>query len=181
MPTDSVHAGGYDKVLARFVLGGQKKAASLSSREIDEFCFRRLSVHTINLHDAHLVAFKPNILSGERSNVDHADEICSIGFDRNFEVLCLIHQRCVRYWLSSSGVGFAHKGLDQTRHLIMVPVRECQNKLFTILILVGIFWIVDDQGSTESVWILAFIVGMIPVGARLVKLDDLTLEDGLRN
>jgi hypothetical protein len=63
----------------------------------------------------------------------------------------------------------------------MVPVRECQNKLFTILILVGIFWIVDDQGSTESVWILAFIVGMIPVGARLVKLDDLTLEDGLRN
>lgn len=48
----------------------------------------------------------------------------------------------------------------------MVPVRNGEDKLF--IVFKGGFGIVNHEGSSETVRILAFVVGVIPVGTRLV-------------
>lgn len=52
----------------------------------------------------------------------------------------------------------------------MVPIREGKNPFFVIVSFEGRLGIVDDKCSTETIRILATLVRMVPVCARLVNL-----------
>lgn len=76
-----------------------------------------------------------------------------------------------RTWLCARGVGDTQKFADERRHLLVVPVGERQHQLFIVEIGIGILWVVDDQWPSESIWILAVHVGMVPICAWLSDLD----------
>lgn len=45
----------------------------------------------------------------------------------------------------------------------MVPIRESHGDL--LVKVVGEVWVVDNQWSSETVWVLALCVGVIPVAS----------------
>jgi type III secretory pathway component EscR len=56
---------------------------------------------------------------------------------------------------------------------LVVPVAHDYSKI--VIIFVGLSWGVDEEGSTEAVYILAVIVGMYPVCAPLARRIDRNL------
>lgn len=52
----------------------------------------------------------------------------------------------------------------------MIPVRKSQDDFRVVEVFVWIFVIVNNERTTESIWVLASYVRMIPVGSWLVDL-----------
>lgn len=165
-----IHASNNRKVGGSIVLCGNQDAVALSSGQIDHVGFSGLGVNAVDFHDLHRMAFEPEILPGESSHVDDAEHISLTWLNLDVQILSVIHQGRLGDRLSTSWIGVAYEAGKLTRHLVVIPVRQSQNELFIILVLVWRVRILDDQCTTKAIWILARIMRMIPVGSRLVDL-----------
>jgi hypothetical protein len=172
LATYSIHAGSNGEVLGGILLRGKEETDSLGSRDIDHLGLGLFSIDTINLDNAHGVILKPEVLSSKGTHVDHAEEVRSLGLDGESEVHSLVHQSGVRDRLSTRRVRLDHEELgDEILHLIVIPVRQCQNKLFINLLLVRKVLVVNNQRAAQTVGVLCAGVGVIPVSTRLVDLN----------
>jgi hypothetical protein len=54
----------------------------------------------------------------------------------------------------------------------MIPVRKGEYKLFIVQICVRILWVMNNQRTTEAIWVLAVHMRVVPVGTRLINLDE---------
>ena len=57
------------------VLRRDENAVALCCSDIDQVCLRGLGVDAINFHDAHSVAFKPEVLTGKTAYVDNTEHV----------------------------------------------------------------------------------------------------------
>ena len=83
-----------------------------------------MGIDAINFNDAEVVALEPEILGGKGSHVDDADHVGRPRLDMDLEILGIIHQSSFRNGFRPSWISDADKGRYQTRHLLMVPVRQ---------------------------------------------------------
>lgn len=61
----------------------------------------------------------------------------------------------------------------------MIPIRKRKDNLFIVLILVGEIFIVNDEGSTQTVRVLSSSVTVIPIGTWLLDLWwDVSIKSG---
>ncbi len=58
----------------------------------------------------------------------------------------------------------------------MVPVREGDDEFVVIATLIWTIRIVDNHRATEPIRVLAIVMRVIPVGARLIELVEVSLE-----
>ena len=107
-----------------------------------------MSVDAINLHNSHIVTFEPDVLAGKSANVDHAHKIRLARLERNLQLLRVVKQRGLRHRLCTAGVLLAHEEGYQAGHLVMVPVGDTYDDLLVELVLVGVFWVMDDEGPS---------------------------------
>lgn len=129
-----------------------------------------MRVHTVNLQNGHVVALEPDVLPGKGANVDHAEEIRLSRLQRDTQVLRVVQQGRVGHRLGAGRVGLAHEAGQQAVHLVVVPVGHSHDDLLVVHVLEGRLRVVDDEGPSQAVGVLAMDVGMVPVGAGLVDL-----------
>ena len=165
-----IHACDKCIISGSVILRSDEHAVSLCSSEIDHLCLSWLSVDTINFDNGHVVTLEPEILTSKSSDVDDAEHVSLAGLKHRGHVLSVVHQCCIRNWLSSCGVCHVDKDLHQIWHLIMIPIRESQGSLLVVLSLVWGVGVVDDKRASKSIWILSRYMGMIPVRSRLFDL-----------
>jgi hypothetical protein len=91
--------------------------------------------------------------------------------NRPSEVLSIIHQGILGNGFSTGGVGLVEKLGDQDLHLLVVPIGEGQNDVLVNLVLVWKVGVLDNKWTPQTIWILTFIVRMVPVSTRLVDLN----------
>jgi hypothetical protein len=113
---------------------------------------------------------KPHILRSESAHIDHTDEIRLARLNLDSQVLRVVDQSGLWDRFSPRWVRDANEALEQLLHPVMVPVGESQNNLLIVQILVRVFRIMHDQRATETIWILASLVAVVPVCSWLVDL-----------
>lgn len=116
------------------------------------------------------MTLKPYVLARKCPYIDHAEEVSLAWLNGYGVVLGLVHKGGVWDRLGAGRVSPAHKLRDKILHLIMVPVRHCQNKFFIIIIFVREVGVMNDKWSSETIWVLTLSVRMIPVGTGLINL-----------
>lgn len=52
----------------------------------------------------------------------------------------------------------------------MVPVGQSEDQLIVYLVFIGEVRVIDDERRAEAVWVLGFMVRVVPVRAGLVNL-----------
>lgn len=124
------------------------------------------------------MTLEPEILCSECSHIDYAEHVRLARLHVNTQVLGFVHQGRVWNRLSTGWIGIADKPTEQTWHLIMVPIREGQHQFLIVLVFVRRVRVRNDQGPSKSVWILSRIMGVVPVGPRLIDL--MTVRRGLQ-
>ena len=68
------------------------------------------------------MSFYPEVLASESAYVGHAEEVRLSWFYRDGEILRVIHERGFWDRLGAGWILVAHEGVDQTRHLVMIPI-----------------------------------------------------------
>ena len=110
----------------------------------------------------------------EVGHVDHVNQICLARLNLDGIILAVIDQACIWDWgLPGLDDIVGHVGsrlvvVQKCGHLFMVPVRESHCHLFVEM--VGEIGIVNDEGSPQTVWVLALSMRVVPIGARLLDL-----------
>jgi hypothetical protein len=125
------------------------------------------------------MTFDPEVLCGKGSHVDDAKEVGLSWFHRYLQVLGVIHQCCLRDRFCSGGIGNTKELLDETRHLVVVPIRKCEYQLSVNLIGIRILGIVYDERAAKTIWVLAIDMGVIPVRAWLIDLEGVSQDDAM--
>lgn len=148
----------------------------MRSGQIDHLSLRRLSVDTIDLNDSHVVTFDPEVLTGKGADIGHSEEVGLARLDGNGEILRVVHQCRVRYWLGARGILEADEVVHESGKLIMIPVGDGDADLFVVLSGIRILGIVDEELSSEAIWVLCSAVRVVPICARLFNLQDVSLK-----
>lgn len=115
------------------------------------------------------MALEPDVLSGKSTNVDHTEQVCFAGLYCHSEVLGLIEQSSLWHGLCTGRVVLADEAGEQVRHLVMVPVRDGEDKLLVVLAFEWRVWVIDDEWPAQTVWVLAHHMAVIPVRAGLAN------------
>lgn len=174
--TYCIHACDDGEVLGGILLGGEKEAHALSSRDVDHLSLSGLGVDTVDLHNAHLMTLEPEVLAGKGTHVDGSEQVRRVGLDRQGVVGGLVHEGVLRNGLSTGGIGFGHELGNESMHLLVIPVGKSKDELLVILILVGKLLIVDNEGTAQAVGVLSAGVRVVPVGSGLVNLLQLLVH-----
>lgn len=116
------------------------------------------------------MALNPEVLAGKGTNVNDSEHVGRVGLDGDSQVLSLIHERRLGYRLSTSRVVLGQESRKKSGHLVMVPVREGQDKFMVNLLSVRELGVVDDEGTAKTIRILRIVVRVVPVCAGLVNL-----------
>lgn len=165
-----VHASKKCVVLRCVILGLDKYAIPLSGRQIDHIRVCRFGVDPVDLNDLHGVALDPKVLTGKSSYVNDTEHISFPRLDHRCQILRVVHERRLRNRLSPCRVGHADEGLQQVRHLVVIPIREREISFLMIVILIRRFWIADNERPSEPIRILSSHMGVVPVCAGLIDL-----------
>lgn len=120
------------------------------------------------------MALEPDVLSRESADIDHAEEIGLPRLDGDCEVLRLVEEGGLGHRLCTGRVAFRIEGREHDGHFLVIPVRDCEDDLFVILAQERRFRVVDYQWSSQPVWVLPSCVRVVPVGARLVDLQEVS-------
>ncbi|TKW49549.1 hypothetical protein CTA1_5576 [Colletotrichum tanaceti] len=167
-----VHGGDDGEVAGLGVVpGGQEEAVTLGRGDVQGVGGGLVGPDAVDLDDAQRVALEPDVVGGEGADVDHADEVGRAGPDVDVEVLGVVHEGRVGHGLGAGGVLDADQLLDEGPGRAVIPVGQGDDEFLVILALVGALGVVDDQGAAEALGVLAVVVGVVPVGADLVKLE----------
>lgn len=166
-----VHARHEGKVLAGVVLGREQEAVPLRRGYVDHIGAGRLRVHAVDLDDGDVVAFEPDVLGSKGTHVDHAEEVRLPRLHWHLEVPRVVEESIVGDGFGATRISLVDESGQEIGHLAMVPIRDGQDKLFVVLILEGVIWVVDNDRSPEAIGVLPPNMTMIPVGARLVDLS----------
>ena len=113
----------------------------------------------------------PKILRRESRHVNNPKQVRLTCLHRNLDILRVVDERGFGDGFGASGVADGEELLVQLGDGFVVPVGEGENYGFIIEVLVRVFGVVDDEGPAKAVWVLAFVVGVVPVGAGLVDLE----------
>ena len=117
------------------------------------------------------MALEPDVLASECAYIDDSEQIGFLGFDCSGKILAVIEKGSFGNWLCSSGIGHTYETLQENWHLLMIPIRDCENYLLVILALVRGVGVVDDQNPAKPIRILPRIMRVIPVCPGLVNLQ----------
>ena len=172
-----VHTANHGEVLRGIVLHGHQEAVSLCSGEVDHLGVCGLGPDAVNFDDSHRMSFNPEVLAGKGTDVGHAEEVRLARLHRHCKILGIVHESGIRDWFGTSGILVAQEVVDQPRHLVMIPIRQCDGHLFVVLSSVWALWIVNDQLPTPTIRVLAPRVRMVPIGAGLVDLSVVSYID----
>jgi hypothetical protein len=55
-------------------------------------------------------------------------------------------------------------------HEIVIPIRKRYNDFFVVEIFIRVFRVVHDKRTSKTIWILAALMAVVPICARLVDL-----------
>ena len=169
-PTHLIHASDESEIGGCVIFGCNKNSVPLGHANVNHVGISWLRVDAIDLDDLHRVVFKPKVLRCECSHVDDVEHVRLAGLDGSGEVLCIVHQCCIRYWLCASRIGKVDELRHQGWYFIMIPVGQGEDALFVILTFERGIWVVDDQWSSQSIWILRLGMRVIPVRPDLIDL-----------
>ncbi len=101
---------------------------------------------------------------------DYMDEVSLVRLHADCDILSGIHKRTAG-WHGRTIRGFPAVrlvGVEQARHLLMVPIRECERNL--LVEMERRMRIVYDQRAPEPIRILTQVVRMVPICTCLVNL-----------
>ena len=117
------------------------------------------------------MALKPNVLASECAYIDDSEHVGFPWLDCSSKILAVIEKGSFGNWLCSSGIGHTYETLQENWHLLMIPIRDCENHLHVILAVVWGIGIIDDQSPAKPIRILPRIMRVIPVCPWLVNLQ----------
>lgn len=116
------------------------------------------------------MTLEPNMLTSKSSYIDEMEQIRLARLDGYGKVLGIVHEGTIWNRLRASWVCLIEELWNQDLHFIVVPIRE-RNSHFSIgLVLVWKIWVGNDKRSSETIWVLSLVVGMIPICAGLISL-----------
>lgn len=165
-----IHGADHGEIGARIVTSGDQEAVSLSSGDVNHLSLGSIYKHTIHLDDFHSVTFDPKVLAGECADVGHVEVVGLSRLDRDGDILCIVNQCSLRHGLCSSRVLNTDEFGHEAWHLIVVPVGKCDDNFFIVLSLERVHGVVDDKYLTQTVWVLAPSVRMVPICSGLRNL-----------
>lgn len=168
--TYRVHTADHWVVCGRLILHRDQHTVTLSAGEVNHARLVGLRPDAVDLNNAHVVAFNPEVLTCECTDVDYTQEVRLAGLHRELEVLGFIHERRFGDRLGTSWVRDADESFQEIGHLIVVPIRQTDDKLLIILAKIRVLRISDDESLPKAVRVLAFRVRMVPIQAGLVQL-----------
>ena len=170
-----IHAADKGEIGRRILFGGDENTVALGGRQVEHLCFRRLGIYAVNLHHLHGMAFKPEILCSKSGHVDDPEQIRLAGLESHGQVLGIVHQGGLWDWFCARRVRVAHEPIEETRHLVVVPVAQGEHDLFVVRILDWRIGVVDDQRATKTVRVLSRFVAVVPVCPGLGNLSHLNI------
>lgn len=144
------------KILVGVVVRLDQHAVTLSGSDGDTVRYLRLSVDTINLHDLHQMLVEMDDVSHKCSHADYPDQVSFARLDVEFDILGIVDEGCIRNWFSALLIlRVGEVAVDHRRHLLVVPVGQGEDDFFAVLVLVRRGRIMNDEGSTKAIRILA--------------------------
>lgn len=81
-----------------------------------------MCINTIYFQDSDVVAFKPHVLTGECTDINHAEKISPARLDGDGQVLGLVEESRLGHGFCSRRVRLAHEELEEAWHLVVVPI-----------------------------------------------------------
>lgn len=121
-------------------------------------------------------------VSRERRHADDPDQVSFPRLEIEFDILGIVEEGCIRSWHCARRIFRVRKiTFDLSGHLLVVPVGQGEDDFFAVLVFVRRSRIVNDEGSTKPIGVLALVVCMIPVRPGLVDLrSSLSLVSGIK-
>jgi hypothetical protein len=116
------------------------------------------------------MVFEPNVLRSESAHIDHPEEICFSRLYADSQILGIVQQCCLRYGFCARRIGDVDEFCEKVVHKIMIPIRKRYDNFFVVEIFVWIFRIMYNKRTSNTIWILAALMAVIPICARLVDL-----------
>ncbi len=117
-------------------------------------------------------------VSRERRHADDPDQVSLPRFEVEFDILGIVEEGCIRSWHPArlifrvGEVSFNLRG-----HLLVVPVGHGEDDFFVVLVFVRRSRIMNDEGSSKAIRILAPVMCMIPVRAGLIDLHSMSAKN----
>ena len=111
LQTYLVHTCHICKVGRGIVLRGNEYAVALSCCNINHVCCCLIRIYTIDLHNLHSMALKPDVLASECAYIDDSEHIGLPRLDCSGKILAVIEKASFGNWLCSSGIGHTDETL----------------------------------------------------------------------
>ncbi len=109
------------------------------------------------------MTLEPKVLTRESTDVNDVEQIGLSWLDGDSEILSIVQESILWDRFCASRVGFVEELGDQSCHLLVVPIRNREDNFLVHLVLIWKVGVVDDEGAAETIWVLSFIMGVIPV------------------
>lgn len=164
-----VHIGVQDEVLGGIGSGLDEDRVTLSSSNGEASDDLTLDIDTVDLNDLHLVSVNVEVEHGKGGHVDDAETVGLAGNKVELGIGLLVDQSRLGDGLGTGGVEDGEVLLQHDLVLGVVPVSKGDGVL--LVVLVGLVGVVDNQGATKTVDVLASVVTMDPVGTVLLDGD----------
>lgn len=165
-----IHSANNREVGTGVILGGHEHGVSLGDSDVDEIGLGGLGVGAVNLDDGHSMAFEPDVVGGEGTNVNQTEEVRLAGLDVKMDAMGVVHDGGIGDGLGTSGIPDAHELGHQDVHHAVIPVGKGQHDFLVIHFAEWRVWIMDDESTAQSIWVLALQVRVIPVRSSLINL-----------
>lgn len=164
-----VHVGVDEEVLGGIGSGLDEDRVTLGSGDVEAGDGLALNINTVDLNDLHVVSVNVEVEHGKGRHVDDAETVGFAGDKVELGVGLLVNQSRLGDGLGTGGVEDGEVLLQHDLVLGVVPVSKGEGVL--LVVLVGLVGVVDNQGSAETIDVLASVVTMDPVGTVLLNGD----------